>query len=464
MTPFSPRPPTIAALVTTVLAAGLVLAGPVWLPREAAVAAGLALFAIGLWASSAVPAGLASLAFFALAMLLDAAPASVVFSGFEAKAFWLVFGGLILGIAVHHTGLGTRLARRVGERLHGGYGLIIGGLVGIAVALSFVIPSSMARVMLLVPLTTEVAERFGFAPGTRGRTGMVLAVILGSNQPAFSILTANVPNVVLMGLAEHVHGVAFTYGEYLLLHFPVLGLGRAALLVAAILLLFPDRPRPRSESVRDAVAEAPLSRPERAVGLILAAAVALWATDWLHGVSAAWVALTAGLVCLVPGAGLTPKDTLNGRVNYEILFYLAGVLGLGGLLAHSGAGRIAAEALLPLLPLDPGNPLQSFIVLALGFIAIAPFTTAAGLVAVVTPLAGDIAHASGLPLDTVLMTQVVGFSTMLLPYQVPPLMAGCLLAGEPVGKATRLTLTMAAITVVVLLPLTYLWWSLLGWL
>lgn len=52
-----------------------------------------------------------------VAMLLAIAPADVVFSGFASSAFWIIFGGLILGMSIRHTGLGEHLAGRVLLRL-----------------------------------------------------------------------------------------------------------------------------------------------------------------------------------------------------------------------------------------------------------------------------------------------------------------------------------------------------------
>jgi di/tricarboxylate transporter len=59
------------------------------------------------------------LLFFLLATLLSIAPPSVVFSGFQSSAFWLVFGGLVIGVALDSTGLGARIATRVAGQLDG---------------------------------------------------------------------------------------------------------------------------------------------------------------------------------------------------------------------------------------------------------------------------------------------------------------------------------------------------------
>jgi hypothetical protein len=84
--------------------------------------------------------------------------------------------------------------------------------------------------------------------------------------------------------------------------------------------------------------------------------------------------------------------------------------------------------------------------------------------ATLTPLAEQISQLTGFSLEAVLMTQVFGYSTIVFTYQSVPLMVAMPLAGVPIGHAARLLLIMAALTVLILLPLDYLWWRLLGWI
>jgi di/tricarboxylate transporter len=62
------------------------------------------------------------------------------------------------------------------------------------------------------------------------------------------------------------------------------------------------------------------------------------------------------------------------------------------------------------------------------------------------------------------MTQVIGFSTTIFPYQAPPLLIGMQLAQVKLTEAIKLCLYLAVISILLLLPLNYLWWNLLGWL
>ena len=60
------------------------------------------------------------------------------------------------------------------------------------------------------------------------------------------------------------------------------------------------------------------------------------------------------------------------------------------------------------------------------------------------------------------MTIAVGFGTMILPYQVPPVLVGLRAGGLDMKTSLRLILPVAGITLFVLVPLDYFWWRLLG--
>src|SRR3546814_12221073 len=58
--------------------------------------------------------------------------------------------------------------------------------------------------------------------------------------------------------------------------------------------------------------------------------------------------------------------------------------------------------------------------LSVAWIPLGLLFTVAGLPAVLTPFAQDVATANGLPLETVLMTQVNGYVTPMLTHQLGP--------------------------------------------
>lgn len=113
-------------IIGVLVAAGGVGALLAWhLPMPMAGAAALVVLCIGLWATAAVPEYWPALAFFLIATLVPLAPTQTVFSGFHSSTFWLFFGGIVLGIAIRHTGLGQRVALRLATRLGRTYAGVI---------------------------------------------------------------------------------------------------------------------------------------------------------------------------------------------------------------------------------------------------------------------------------------------------------------------------------------------------
>ncbi|MCC7046880.1 MAG: anion permease [Alphaproteobacteria bacterium] len=453
-----------AAIAAVIAAVAIFLALPAlpfaqgWLEPAQARAAGLVLLTLGFWALVVLPEFTTALIFFLVAMVLHVAPPQAVFAGFSSAAWWLVFGGLIVGAGVERTGLGRRLARAMFGRLGASYAQAVAAVALAAVALAFLMPSTMGRVVLLMPIVLALADRLGFPAGSRGRVGLVMTAALGTYVPATGILPASVPTSVLIGAAEQLYGIRLTYGPYLLLHFPVLGLGYLAILVPVVARLFHDTPRPQAE--REAATA--MSRDERVLGWVLAVALLGYALDFLHGVSPAWVSLAAGLACLLPGIAIVSPKLFSERVNLAVLIYVAAIIGIGGVVEHTGLGTRLGALLIQVAGLAPGASAYDFGAIVVLCVLIGLATTVIPIPAILGPLAGDIAAASGLPLLTVLMIYVIGFAVILLPYQSGPLVVAMQLGGVSARQGMRLTLIMGGATVAVLAPLAYLWWRALG--
>lgn len=452
----------LIALVLIPLLSSLILFTPMadLLDGKQQLTALLVMSGMVLFATSALPEFVSALLVLVLAMLLALAPAEVVFSGLTSTACWLIFSGLVIGIAIAETGLALRISNRFTRYLDSSYARLITGIVLMGVVLGFVMPSSVGRVVLFIPIALAIARNCGFTEGSNGQYGVVLAAAFGCHLPTFAILPANIPNMIMIGSAENIHGWTPMFAEYLLLHFPVLGLLKALLLIGVIVKLYPDTPQ-RAAPVNGSGG---FSLTESRLLIIMLATLGFWMTDSLHHISAAWIGLAAATLLLLPKVGMVSPKSFNEKVNISSILVVAGLLGVASLINYSQISQVVGERVLDWLPLEPGRDALNYFSLSLAAMLTGVVATLAGVPATLTPLAEQISQMTGFSLEAVLMTQVFGFSTILFTYQSVPLMMAMPLAGVPIVHAARLCLILAALTVVILLPLDYLWWQLLGWI
>ncbi len=401
-----------------------------------------------LWATSLLPEFLTALLFFTAAMIAKIAPPEVIFGGFASSAFWLVFSGFVLGVAIRKTGLADRAARALSSRLTDSWPLMVASVVLLTYALAFVMPSNMGRIALLMPIVAAMAKRAGIADGSRAWFGLALAVGFGTFQLSATILPANVPNLVMSGAAEGSYGIHLNYVPYLLLHTPVLGILKGLVLIGLICWLFPG--------------PEPMDRDEKRLAWLLAVVLVMWVTESWHGIGPAWTGLAASIVVMLPRIGFITGDEFSAGVNMRTCIYVAGILGLAITVTQTGIGNAMGEALMQVMPLDADAPFTSFLALTGITTALNFIMTANGVPALYTTLAQSFSDATGFPLLSVIMIQVLGYSTPLLPYQASPIVVAMGLGKVPARAGMLLCLALAVATYLVLLPLDYLWFSVLG--
>ncbi|ENE1275080.1 anion permease [Salmonella enterica] len=411
-----------------------------------------------LWATSLLPEFITALLFFTVAMAAKIAPPDMIFGGFASSAFWLVFSGFVLGIAIRKTGLADRAARALSAKLTDSWLLMVSSVVLLSYALAFVMPSNMGRIALLMPIVAAMAKRAGIADGTRAWYGLALAVGFGTFQLSATILPANVPNLEMSGAAEGSYGIHLNYVPYLLLHTPILAWLKGAVLIALICWLFPGAPC----TPREAEASAPMSRNEKRLAWMLTVVLTMWVTESWHGIGPAWTGLAAAVVTMLPRIGFISGDEFASGINIRACIYVAGILGLALTVTQTGIGNAVGETLLHVMPLDTQKPFTSFLALTGITTALNFIMTANGVPALYTTLAESFAAATGFPLLSVIMIQVLGYSTPILPYQASPIVVAMALGKVPAKAGMLLCLALAAVTYLVLLPLDYAWFRVLG--
>lgn len=290
-------------------------------------------FMIAAWITRAMEYGLAELIGCFLFWALGIVRFPVAFSGFANDAAWFLFGALLLGMVATRSGLARRVAYFVMLRVGVTYPRILLGLIVTDLLLTFVVPSGIARVIIMASIALGLAEAFDAQPGSNVSRGMFLVLCYTAN--IFDkMIVAGAASITARGLIEKVGGVEVLWSYWFIAFLPC-----SIITVLAAwwltLKLFP----PESVALaggynylRTEISKmGPLTPLETRAALLMAAAIVLWLTDFLHHISPAIVGLGAGLFALLPRVGVLEIDDMR-RLNYLPVFFVAAAVSMGEVL------------------------------------------------------------------------------------------------------------------------------------
>ena len=418
--------------------------------------AGVSLLGIALFATRLLPETVTAVGCFLAFLALGVAPPEIIFSGFASGGFWLLFSGIVIGTAITVTGLGQQIALRIFRKTGNSYRRAALLLALSGLALGLIVPSTLPRVIVLVPIALSLAQTMGFAVGSRGHVGLTVTAATATLLPTYAILTANLPTIIHFGAIETLYGIKPSYAQYFLEQAPI-NMVRFAVLVALMLPYAPDQ-APDAPTLEEPT---PLDTPQKRLSVLMGVAILFWATDGWHGISPAWVALTLAAVLLVPAFGMLDGQAMKSKIDLSTCFFIAGVFAISAVAQYSGLSAAVADRLIPLLALGGGG-LRDLYAISGASMLLSHLVTAPAAPVVLAPLAAPMAEGAGWNIEAVSMAQVIGIATPLLPFQAPPLIVSMALGKIPPMPLVRVCLALALAVAVIGIPVTYVWWSLLG--
>src|SRR6266581_7593824 len=115
-------------------------------------------FMILAWITEAMEYALAGLIGCYLYWALRVAPFNVAFSGFATDTPWFLFGAILFGTMVTKSGLARRVAFLVTQRVGNTYSGILLGLIITDFLLTFIVPSGVARIVIMAAVALGLVE------------------------------------------------------------------------------------------------------------------------------------------------------------------------------------------------------------------------------------------------------------------------------------------------------------------
>jgi sodium-dependent dicarboxylate transporter 2/3/5 len=395
---------------------------------------------------------------------LGVARFQVAFAGFAETTPWFLFGALLFGSMATKSGLARRLAYAVMQSVGHSYPRLLLGLILSDFLLTFIVPSGIARVVIVAAVGLGLLEGFGLPRSSNVARGMF--IILTYTATIFDkMIIAGAASITARGLIEKVGGVEVLWSRWMLAYLPC---DLITIFVAWRLTLYLYPPEKAELPGGAQFLTDELRRMggwtalEKRSAALMAIAIGLWVTDFLHHIPPPMIGLGVGLLAVLPIVGVLDTDDLR-RVNYLPIFFVAAAVSMGHVLLETGALNVLTDAVFGWMRPLVTNAWSSALVLYwAAFLLHIPLGDEVSLLATSIPVLMNFARAHSLDPLALGMIWTFGAGGKLFVYQ-----SGVLVVGYSYGCFTaRDMLKVGAVLTVVesliLLLLVPLYWPMLG--
>jgi len=315
-------------------------------------------FMLILFMSEAVPFSVAGLTGCVLFWCVCGLSFSNSFSGFSDNTPWFILGALMIGSMASKTNIPTRVACHLLKKFGTSYPAMLFGLIVLDFALTPIMPSGSARVVVLCTTALGLIDSYGLDRRSNVAKGMVL--ILTYSATIFGkTMIAGAASIMSRGIIETVGGVELSWGRWFFAFAPVDLITMVAFWYIT-LKMYPPEIKGFSAKDDDSFIEGklrdlgPMKPADYRVIVLLVIAMVLWCTDFWHGISAAKVCLAIGLMGFIPGFGILNKDDFS-RLNFGVFVFVGAAISMSNLLSKTSILTNASSFLFDWLTPILGN-------------------------------------------------------------------------------------------------------------
>jgi anion transporter len=460
---------------------------PQGLPVAGHYMLGLLLFSVILWMTEAVDYAVSAVLITALMafmlglapnaakpgeMLGTAAALTLALGGFANTALALVAAALFISAAMTITGLDKRIALVVLSKVGARSNRVVMGAILVGIVLSFLVPSTTARVACLVPIMMGIIAAFGVDKKSRLAGIIMIATAQAASIWNVGVKTAAAQNMVAVGFIEKTLKVTITWLEWFIAAAPW-----AVLMSIALYFVMMKMMPPETEEVaggKEAIAKAlhemgPMSTNEKKLLATTLILLCFWATEKvLHPFDTSSTTIAAIALMFMPWVGVMGWKQAQSKIPWGTVVLFGVGISLGTALLSTKAAAWLANEIVQNLGLAGSGAFVVLAMLSLFLIVVhLGFASATALASAMIPIMISVLqqlHTPGMNIVgmTMILQFVVSFG-FILPVNAPQNMVAYGTDTFAVRDFVRtgLVLTVIAYALVLLFGATY--WSWLGY-
>ena len=462
---------------------------PQGLPPAGQVMLAILAFAVVVWMTEALDYAVSSvvigaLMIFLLAYAPDAAKPlaadmgtgaalGLALSGFSNSAVALVAAACFIAAAMTATGLDRRIALVVLSKVDAGTNHIVMGAMVVGFLLSFVVPSTTARVACLVPIMMGFILAFKVDKRSRFAGLLVITAAQTASVWNIGIKTAAAQNMVAVGFIEKQFGTSISWTEWFIAGAPF-----SAFMSIAVYFIMTRMMKPEMKEI--AGGRATIQLQLEAVGkmtlrewkllVIVLVLLGFWSTEKvLHNFDTSSTTIAAIALMLVPRLGVMDwKASQRGFPWGTVVLFAMGI-SVGTALLKTNAAGWLANLIVHNLGLQQASAFAILMLLSLFLIVIhLGFASATALASTMIPIIISVLTAVQTPgINVIGMTMLLQFVVsfgFILPVNAPQNMIAYSTDTFDARDFIRtgLVITLAAAVLLVIFALTY--WPWMGYM
>lgn len=307
-----------------------------------------------MWIFESIPVGITGMLIPMLLVLggaVDKFPKAA--SGFTSPVVFLCLAAFLFAALMQAAGLDRRIALSLLHKMkvktvNG----VIWAMFGANLVLSFIIPAANARAATLLPVVNGITKLFGDTPEEQGgkKAIVIQTLVYGSMISGMAIMTAHLPNLVLVGLFESELALNLSYFDWFKLQWPYLGM--FVLTQWWVQHYFKTRNvgiQGGFESVQNQYRELPkTSQTEWLILAVFAFIAIMWMTEDWHKIKSHNSALIGLAILFLPGLFGFKWKEVQDRTIWGTFLLLAGALSMSAAMGSSGLAQWLSDIIHPI--------------------------------------------------------------------------------------------------------------------
>jgi anion transporter len=437
---------------------------PLGIEPRAHGALAVGMFMIVSWMTQVLDHGVAGILGCFLFWMFGIASFETAFSGFADTTPWFLFGAICFGLMGSTSGLARRLAYLIMRRIGHSYPRLLLGLIVSNFLLTAIVPSGIARVVIMAAIAMGLIEAFGVARHSNIARGMF--IILVYQATIFDkMLIAGAASITARGAIERFGQVDVLWSRWFLAYLPCDVLVMIIAWRIALWMYPPETvvlpggaeflDRQLARMGRWTVAE------KKSLALMLLA-IALWITDFLHHIPPSMIGLGVGLLAVMPRLGVLGTDDIR-KINYLPIFFVAAAVSLSNVLAQTKALDVITTGLFKWMePHITGTMWSTMVLYWSAFVYHIVIGNEIAMLSTSLPILMNYALEHGLDPLALGMVWTFGAGPKIFIYESAVLVVGYSYGYFTNRDMIRVGAVLSIVTALILLLLVPLYWPLIG--